>query len=43
VHDQRYLVKKGDTYHVGMKFLRLGEYSRTRKTEYELPKKKPRN
>lgn len=43
LHDQRYLVKEGDTYHIGMKFLRLGEYARTRKTEYELVKKKSRN
>lgn len=30
-----YLVKEGDTYHVGLKFLNFGEHARSRKRAYE--------
>ncbi len=40
LHDCGYLVKEKDHYHVGMKFLHLGEYARTRKPEYVMAEEK---
>lgn len=34
--DEEYLVKEGDTYHVGMKLLNLGEYVRSRKPQFDV-------
>lgn len=35
-----YVVKEGDTYDVGMRFLDVGDYARNRKTLYKLAKEK---
>jgi DNA-binding IclR family transcriptional regulator len=40
MHDEGYLVKDGTDYHVGTKFLRLGEHSRTRRQEYSMAAEK---
>lgn len=36
MYDEGYLTKDGSVYHVGTKFLRLGEHSRTRRQEYSM-------
>jgi DNA-binding IclR family transcriptional regulator len=36
LHEDGYPTKEGDEYDIGMRFLRLGEYSRTKETAYEL-------
>jgi DNA-binding IclR family transcriptional regulator len=36
MHDEGYLTKNGSVYHVGTKFLRLGEHSRTRRQGYSM-------
>lgn len=36
MNDAGYLVKNGSEYHIGTKFLRLGEHSRTRRQEYSM-------
>ncbi|MFC7074396.1 IclR family transcriptional regulator [Halovenus rubra] len=33
-----YIVKEGETYHIGLRFLNHGEYARSRKTAYTLAK-----
>jgi DNA-binding IclR family transcriptional regulator len=35
-----YVVKEGDTYHVGLRFLDIGEFARTRKQVYQLAEPK---
>lgn len=37
---REYLVKRGDSYHVSHRFLDLGEYTRIRRSEYQLAKEK---
>lgn len=37
---QEYVVREGDTYHIGMKLLGFGNQVRTRKTGYDLAQKK---
>lgn len=36
LHQLEYLVKEGDEYHVGLRFLTLGEYARNRKKAYRM-------
>ncbi len=38
--DLEYLTKEGDEYHVGLRFLQLGEYARERKDAYRIIKPK---
>ncbi|MFB6165832.1 MAG: IclR family transcriptional regulator [Haloarculaceae archaeon] len=40
LHELGYLTKEDDVYYVGAKFLRLGEYSRTRRPEYVMAAEK---
>jgi DNA-binding IclR family transcriptional regulator len=40
LHRLGYLVKEGERYQIGTRFLRFGEYSRTRKPEYGMAAKK---
>lgn len=40
LHQLGYLVKEGETYQIGTRFLRFGEYSRTRKEEYGMAAQK---
>lgn len=37
---REYLVRRGDSYHVSHRFLDLGEFTRTRRSEYQLAKEK---
>lgn len=37
-----YLVREGDQYHVSLKFLELGEFAKSRKTEYTISQRKVR-
>ncbi|MFO7927660.1 MAG: IclR family transcriptional regulator [Halobacteriota archaeon] len=37
-----YLVREGDQYHVSLKFLELGEFAKSRKTEYKISQRKVR-
>lgn len=39
----RYLVKEGDEYHIGLRFLSVGGYASNRKTGYQLAKQKVRD
>lgn len=39
-HDLGYLINEGGTYHIGTKFLRIGEHSRTRREEYTMAAEK---
>lgn len=36
LQEEGYLIKEGDEYQIGSLFLRLGEYARTRREEYEM-------
>ncbi|WP_101295898.1 IclR family transcriptional regulator [Halegenticoccus soli] len=40
LNEMGYLIKEGDEYQVGTRFLLLGEYSRTRKEEYRMAAEK---
>lgn len=36
LYDLQYVVRDGDEYHIGLRFLKLGEYARTRKEPYSM-------
>lgn len=40
LENAEYVVREGDQYHVGLRFLELGEFARTRKEEYHLSQAK---
>lgn len=40
LYEMGYVIKEGDIYHVGLRFLNLGEYARTRRDEYIMAKPK---
>lgn len=40
LHECGYVVKEGDTYHVGLRFLDLGEHARKRKQAYQMARPK---
>lgn len=43
LEQNEYLVKEGDEYHIGMKFLRLGGYASSQKPVYKFAKRKVKN
>lgn len=43
LHDLNYLVKEGDTYQIGTRFILFGEYSRTRNEEFSMVRQKATN
>lgn len=40
LEDAEYIVREGDQYHVGLRFLELGEFARSRKEEYNISQSK---
>jgi DNA-binding IclR family transcriptional regulator len=40
--EREYLIKEGDTYHIGLRFLDIGEFSRSRREGFEMVKPKVR-
>jgi DNA-binding IclR family transcriptional regulator len=43
LYDERFLVKEGDEYHIGMRFLTIGGYAKRRTPAYEVAVKKVRS
>jgi DNA-binding IclR family transcriptional regulator len=40
MHECGYLIKEGDVYHVGLRFLEVGEYAKNRKVAYKMAEPK---